>query len=37
MDAQELARIRKAQEGAAEAVLGTPKDNIPWMGYSESW
>ena len=28
MSSQRLARIRKAEEEAAEAVLGTPKENI---------
>ena len=35
MSAQKLARIRKAEEEAAEAVLGTPKENILWMGYDD--
>jgi LmbE family N-acetylglucosaminyl deacetylase len=35
MSAQKLARIRKAEEEAAEAVLGTPKKNILWMGYDD--
>ena len=35
MSAQKLARIRKAEEEAAEAVLGTPKENIQWMGYDD--
>ena len=35
MSSQRLARIRKAEEEAAEAVLGTPKENISWMGYDD--
>ncbi len=35
MSSQRLARIRKREEDAAEAVLGTPKKNILWMGYDD--
>jgi len=35
MSSQKLARIRKAEEEAAESVLGTPKENILWMGYDD--
>jgi LmbE family N-acetylglucosaminyl deacetylase len=35
MSSERLARIRKAEEEAAEAVLGTPKENIIWMGYDD--
>ncbi len=35
MTSQSLARIRKAEEEAAEAVLGTPKENLTWMGYDD--
>ena len=35
MTSQKLARIRKAEEEAAETVLGTPKENILWMGYDD--
>ncbi len=35
MSSQRLARIRKSEEEAAEAVLGTPKENIEWMGYDD--
>lgn len=35
MSSERLARIRKAEEEAAEAVLGTPKENILWMGYDD--
>lgn len=35
MSSVRLARIRKREEEAAEAVLGTPKENIIWMGYED--
>lgn len=35
MSSQRLARIRKSEEEAAEADLGTPKENIIWMGYDD--
>jgi LmbE family N-acetylglucosaminyl deacetylase len=35
MSSQRLARIRKAEEESAEAVLGTPKENLSWMGYDD--
>jgi len=35
MSSQRLARIRKAEEESAEAVLGTPKENVSWMGYDD--
>jgi len=35
MTSQRLARIRKAEEEAAEAVLGTAKENLIWMGYDD--
>jgi LmbE family N-acetylglucosaminyl deacetylase len=35
MTSQRLARIRKAEEEASEAVLGTPKGNLLWMGYDD--
>ena len=35
MSSQRLARIRKREEEQAEAVLGTPKANIEWMGYDD--
>ena len=36
MPSQRLARIRKREEeDAALAVLGTPKENILWMGYDD--
>jgi len=35
MTSERLARIRKSEEEAAEAALGTPKENIEWMGYDD--
>ena len=35
MSSQRLARIRKAEEEASEAILGTPKEMISWMGYDD--
>jgi LmbE family N-acetylglucosaminyl deacetylase len=35
MSSQELARIRKAEEEVSEGLLGTPKENIMWMGYDD--
>jgi len=35
MTSQQLARIRKAEEEAAQAVLGTPQENLLWMGYDD--
>ncbi|MGO8734982.1 MAG: PIG-L deacetylase family protein [Terriglobia bacterium] len=35
MSSQKLARIRKVEEEASETVLGTPKENIEWMGYDD--
>ena len=35
MTSQRLARIRKAEEEAGQAVLGTPKENLTWMGYDD--
>lgn len=35
MSSQRLARIRKSEEEAAEGVLGTPAENIIWMGYDD--
>ena len=35
MTSQRLARIRKAEEEAAEGLLGTPKENLIWMGYDD--
>lgn len=35
MSSVRLARIRKKEEESAEAVLGTPKENISWMGYHD--
>jgi len=35
MSSVRLARIRKREEEAAESVLGTPSENIIWMGYHD--
>jgi N-acetylglucosamine malate deacetylase 1 len=35
MTSERLARIRKAEEEAACAVLGIPKENIVWLGYND--
>jgi len=35
MTSERLARIRKAEEEAACAVLGIPKENIIWLGYDD--
>jgi LmbE family N-acetylglucosaminyl deacetylase len=35
MTSQRLARIRKAEEESAEVVLGTPRENLIWMGYDD--
>jgi len=35
MNSQKLAGIRRAEEGVSEGILGTPKENILWMGYDD--
>jgi LmbE family N-acetylglucosaminyl deacetylase len=35
MTSERLARIRKAEEEAACAVLGIPRENIVWMGHDD--
>ena len=35
MNSQRLARIRRAEQEASEGLLGTPKENIIWMGYDD--
>ena len=35
MYSQKLARIRRAEEEVSEGMLGTPKENIMWMGYDD--
>jgi LmbE family N-acetylglucosaminyl deacetylase len=35
MSSQRLAQIRKSEEEASEGALGTPKENISWMGYDD--
>src|SRR5271157_2087835 len=32
MSSQRLAQIRRAEQEASEGMLGTPKENISWMG-----
>jgi LmbE family N-acetylglucosaminyl deacetylase len=35
MNSQRLAQIRKAEQEVSEGQLGTPKENIMWMGYDD--
>jgi LmbE family N-acetylglucosaminyl deacetylase len=35
MSSQRLARIRRAEQEISEGQLGTPKENILWMGYDD--
>jgi LmbE family N-acetylglucosaminyl deacetylase len=35
MDSQKLAHIRRGEEEVSEGMLGTPKENILWMGYDD--
>jgi LmbE family N-acetylglucosaminyl deacetylase len=35
MTSERLARIRKAEEEAAMATLGVPKENLIWLGYDD--
>ena len=35
MNSQRLARIRRAEQEVSEGMLGTPKENIIWMGYDD--
>jgi LmbE family N-acetylglucosaminyl deacetylase len=35
MNSQRLAGIRRAEQDASEALLGTAKENIMWMGYDD--
>jgi LmbE family N-acetylglucosaminyl deacetylase len=35
MTSERLARIRRAEQEASEGLLGTPKENILWMGYDD--
>ena len=35
MNSQRLAEIRKAEQEVSEGQLGTPKENILWMGYDD--
>ena len=35
MNSQRLAQIRRSEEEVSEGMLGTPKENIHWMGYDD--
>src|SRR6266403_3164443 len=35
MTSERLARIRRAEQEVSEGLLGTPKENISWMGYDD--
>jgi LmbE family N-acetylglucosaminyl deacetylase len=35
MNSQKLAGIRRQEEEVSEGMLGTPKENISWMGYDD--
>ncbi|HXX16763.1 MAG TPA: PIG-L family deacetylase [Candidatus Eremiobacteraceae bacterium] len=35
MNSQRLAQIRRSEQEVSEALLGTPKQNILWMGYDD--
>ncbi len=35
MSSQRLARIRRSEQEVSEGQLGTPKENIMWMGYDD--
>jgi hypothetical protein len=35
MSSQHLARIRRSEQEVSEGQLGTPKENIMWMGYDD--
>jgi len=35
MNSQRLAQIRRAEQEVSEGLLGTPKENILWMGYDD--
>src|SRR5438270_1542504 len=35
MNSQRLAQVRKAEQEVSEGQLGTPKENIMWMGYDD--
>ena len=35
MTSEHLARIRRAEQEVSEGLLGTPKENILWMGYDD--
>lgn len=35
MNSQRLAQIRRSEQEVSEGMLGTPKENILWMGYDD--
>jgi hypothetical protein len=35
MNSQRLAQIRRSEQEVSEGMLGTPKENISWMGYDD--
>jgi len=35
MNSQRLAQIRRAEQEVSEGLLGTPRENILWMGYDD--
>src|SRR3974390_3365659 len=35
MNSQRLAQIRRSEQEVSEGMLGTPKENIIWMGYDD--
>ena len=35
MNSQHLAQIRRVEQEVSEGLLGTPKENIMWMGYDD--
>src|SRR5436305_14813139 len=35
MSSQRLAEIRKHEEEVSEGLIGTPKENITWLGYDD--
>ena len=35
MNSQRLAQIRRGEEEVSEGLLGTPKENLIWMGYDD--
>ena len=37
MSSQRLAEIRKKEEEVSEGLVGTPKENITWLGYDDGY